>query len=115
MNKRNAHITLDRLSGMTYAALGEKWGISDARAHQIVRDSLSEAEGRGGVKHPATKATFGAWVTRMEARKRGRVEGYSPELFYWQEIVGQEERDHLTKRYREASPDTLLADIIDNH
>jgi Sigma-70, region 4 len=60
VRRRNAMITLDHLCGMTYAALGRKWGISQQRVSQIVRQTLLRAK----VKNHHDEAEARALVAR---------------------------------------------------
>jgi len=82
VRRRNAMITLDHLCGMTCAALGRKWGISQQRVSQIVRQTLVRAK----VKNHHDEAEARALVARSAVWCYPPRD--TPEEFYY-EVVSE--------------------------
>jgi hypothetical protein len=90
--KRNAALTLDYFSGMTYAQCAEKYGVHESRAHQVVGATLKclDLVSQSGKFLHADLASgritvqdVGLHLRRVMEMAHHRHD--TPEAFYWEQ------------------------------
>lgn len=98
---RNAKLTMDYLTGMTYRQCGEKYGVHESRCHQIVSEVLRKL----GLVKPGSRFAHEDLATgRVTAQEAGLLLRRSvalnrqgcdtPEAFYWEQQRELDWRNH---------------------